>query len=703
MEYSRPLGWISRTSDGKFVVKGQPVFGKPMGYSIDEQIHAYDLTPSNQPSVRGSFRSDGSGQSGPTHQIQFPSHRHHSHINRSATHSSLPMRSHRNQSFSPQSYSFRSGHNISSVFRPRDSRFRTSSPGPGLPPDSLTMDQELSSVRQTTSSFERSSQMPIISSASLRSHLQELPALRPIHEHLYRHNHPTSQLRATVPIARQPNFRPINRGPLLLETVPEAIYDAVHMSPMYGSPSVQTAFDSGVWGDGRHIHIAPPIRQNNNQLLRGVPTISARAMSRPYQNVPFPRHLMGDPVPQNQLYKQKPHKEFKLAVDDPEDEFRFIAPPKMVFKKPRAAPPPPPSPMGGPDIRDPKSKLDTTGSSDSSNDQPFSYTRDRLLGAVEKVRSGMLLARASPYRHEDFQTPTPLQTPVDKALLEAPELRQRRPTPVRFADDNEVFVDDNHNQMRYRAPHPPSRASMTSMSSGRGSSGHDGSGKTTSLSHSRGDSFQNSPQSELQSTSNIIDKTTSSSSGIVSQTLSSNLHSSTSPGQSSGISASSASATPHKRHKEVQSKKSFPKSSYQGIESPQSEPIFPSYAPPMEPLDVSVDENYEFDSISPLEAELIEKLRREQQRWRQWQQHQRVQQPPQHYPYPQETQKTPFSDSEVYGTVPSRRRHEDTDARCAALKEEFFRFRRRQEFLRQQQHRTQREDQSSSDEFESAC
>lgn len=261
MEYSRPLGWISRTPDGKFVVKGQHMFVK---HSYDDQMHNYDLTPSNQASVRGSFRSDGSGQSGPNHQISLPSHRHHSYFNRSLTHQSLPSRSHPNQSFSPQSYSFRSGHNISQVYRPRDTRFRTSSPGPGLAPDSLIMDQELSSVRQTSSSFERSSApFPMISSASLRSHLQELPALRPIHEHLHRQTHSISQLRATVPMARQPNFRPINRGPLLLETVPEAIYDSVHLTPMYRLSAERLSADPRLWRDGRHSH-------NENQLLRGL-------------------------------------------------------------------------------------------------------------------------------------------------------------------------------------------------------------------------------------------------------------------------------------------------------------------------------------------------------------------------------------------------------------------------------------------------
>lgn len=288
-------------------------------------------------------------------------------------------------------------------------------------------------------------------------------------------------------------------------------------------------------------------------------------------------------------------------------------------------------------------------------------------------------------------------------MSENPELllRQRRPTPVRFAEETEVFVDDNHNHMRYRVPHPPSRTSMTSMSSGRGSSGHDGSAKTTSVSHSRGDSYQNSPQSEVQSSSQLADKTTSSSSGIASRTMSSVLQSSTSPGQSSGISASSTSGTAVKYPKEVQSKQSYRNPSYPHqrpiIESPHSEPIFPSYAPPMEPLDVSVDENYEFDSISPLEAELIEKLRREQQRWRQWQQQQRQYQ----IQAQSQTQSrhAPFSDSEVYVSVPSKRRSDDADARCAALKEEFFRFRRRQQYLQQEQ----QEDQSSSDEFESAC
>lgn len=42
--------------------------------------------------------------------------------------------------------------------------------------------------------------------------------------------------------------------------------------------------------------------------------------------------------------------------------------------------------------------LNTTSSSESSS-EPFEYTRDKLLGAVEKVRSGYLIGRGSPFRH----------------------------------------------------------------------------------------------------------------------------------------------------------------------------------------------------------------------------------------------------------------------------------------------------------------
>lgn len=48
----------------------------------------------------------------------------------------------------------------------------------------------------------------------------------------------------------------------------------------------------------------------------------------------------------------------------------------------------------------PRTKKDLIGTSSSdSSSEPFEYTRDKLLGAVEKVRSGYLLSRSSPVRH----------------------------------------------------------------------------------------------------------------------------------------------------------------------------------------------------------------------------------------------------------------------------------------------------------------
>ena len=327
MEYNRPLGWITRTSDGKFVIKGQYHAGG--GYeakiSPNDQLHAYDLTPSNQPSVRGSFRSDGSGQSGPQlPQIQQPQIPPHKPLNRtSLTHSSLPpigMRAYRFDNISSSnlmpsqiSSSHMSSGQISTVFHPKaDRTFTTSSPittsfgsmSGYVPADSLLINEEISSVRNG-SSFERSSQSsylpPHLSSTSLRSQLHELPSLRPIHEHLYylrqqqlqqqqqqqQHQYLPSTLRATVPLPRQnmPYYRtnkPLH-GPLLLETVPEAIYD------YESAPS--TGQSRSIWpSDPRQL--SPPRRPPQRLPPPPPGTTWSSLMNRPYQNLPFPRHLI---------------------------------------------------------------------------------------------------------------------------------------------------------------------------------------------------------------------------------------------------------------------------------------------------------------------------------------------------------------------------------------------------------------------------
>lgn len=101
MEYSQPLGWISRSADGKFVLRGTTANDEEGGFA----------SPSNHAGARGSVRSDGSGQSS-----------HHLHLT---------------PSYGPYA---------------TPSRFHTSSPGLG---GSTFFAEDISSVRQP-SSVERS-------------------------------------------------------------------------------------------------------------------------------------------------------------------------------------------------------------------------------------------------------------------------------------------------------------------------------------------------------------------------------------------------------------------------------------------------------------------------------------------------------------------------------------------------------------------
>ncbi|KAG8193648.1 hypothetical protein JTE90_024012 [Oedothorax gibbosus] len=80
MEYSQPLGWISRSADGKFVLHG--------GNNIDDEEGGFPtrvvvpVIPSNHAGARGSVRSDGSGQS--SH------HMHQPYLTPSRFHTSSP-------------------------------------------------------------------------------------------------------------------------------------------------------------------------------------------------------------------------------------------------------------------------------------------------------------------------------------------------------------------------------------------------------------------------------------------------------------------------------------------------------------------------------------------------------------------------------------------------------------------------------------
>ena len=331
----------------------------------DQTINNYDLTPSNQTSARGSFRSDGSGQSQvrrPFSQLSYTGSNARapsevdfgtkSQFLRSTLHSSLPLR--------PQTLMPFHQRQITSISnQSQDSKTCISSPTPldvTFPHSSGNFSREFNFINPASIDSRN------FESSRLNSKLRELPSLRPIHEqssrqdHLlrtmaqpfYRANHEISSLRATVPIGRsQFTGRAFSRVPLL-EPVPEAIYDsatALHRS--VGLYYIHNIIHSLIFYclDGR-------IREDQ---------------FNPYQNLPLTRQFVSSPV--EIISSTMIHQPIRRPLPiHPVSSISYNKDPNVIT------------------------------SSDSSSEQ-FEYTRDKLIGAVEKVRSGYLLSRSSPYRH----------------------------------------------------------------------------------------------------------------------------------------------------------------------------------------------------------------------------------------------------------------------------------------------------------------
>ena len=230
-------------------------------------VHNYDLPPSNQHSARGSFRSDGSGQSQvrrPFSQLSFigstlkvPSEsefgskqqqqqQNQQQFVRSGFHSSLPVRPQTLQQYQ-QRQQVVTNQPTSNVIESR--HYKTSSPATiagNFPQSFGSFNRELSSIRQSSGTM--TSELARFSRSTLPPHLQsqlrELPSLRPIHDPSIAGRRPPitgatqpfnrasqdniTSLRATIPIGRsisQFANRALSRAPLL-EPVPEAIYDS---------------------------------------------------------------------------------------------------------------------------------------------------------------------------------------------------------------------------------------------------------------------------------------------------------------------------------------------------------------------------------------------------------------------------------------------------------------------------------------------
>ncbi|XP_054718152.1 protein turtle-like [Uloborus diversus] len=445
MEYSQPLGWISRSADGKFVLRGS-ADDEEGGFVKTTSNAAHSLIPSNHAGARGSIRSDGSGQSS-----------HNLHLSPSTP------------SYGPYA---------------TPSRFHTSSPGFG----GSFFGEDISSVRQP-SSVERS--FP----STVSSHL-------------------------TPPFPM--HFRPIHRA----QDAPPPSW-MLHQQVL-GSP-LQTPWHQGWPGSRRWLPVQayPP----------------GAAESRFYPLRPtVPRGFSGPIHPRQQI---SPTHQRPLATSSPPRlEGQSIYGVSQVPCNPDS------SESGGSDV------------------QQVTYTRDRLLGAVERARNAAY--------HRQQQAPG-----VELSEVDGPLAGNRRLT-------------------------TPSRTSVTSTSSGHGS-------KAASLAHS-------SLQGELD-----MNNRSGSSSGFVSRNHS--------------AAFASASLTPNGVH-------IIPHhtggSSLFEADSPHSEPALPVV-----------------DGFSRLRNRATGAARYTRDGW----------------------SERGLSDSELcggslYPTGP--RKYENTEARCAALKEEFLRFRQRQ-------------------------
>lgn len=690
-------------------------------------VHNYDLPPSNQHSARGSFRSDGSGQSQvrrPFSQLSFigstlkvPSEsefgskqqqqQNQQQFVRSGFHSSLPVRPQTLQQYQ-QRQQVVTNQPTSNVIESR--HYKTSSPATiagNFPQSFGSFNRELSSIRQSSGTM--TSELARFSRSTLPPHLQsqlrELPSLRPIHDPSIADRRPPitgatqpfnrasqdniTSLRATIPIGRsisQFANRALSRAPLL-EPVPEAIYDSA------------------------------PIHKRHTSELK-----YPNDPYNPYQNLPIPR----------QMFLSSPSNESTIR-----------------------------RPLLGRSASSRQSKnndLNTTSSSESSS-EPFEYTRDKLLGAVEKVRSGYLIGRGSPFRHSIDDRYSQLIKPVPKyrlspvkftntATIESgshwPQARPKNVTEVQNISTYQLhsrgMSEDNTQSTRTsqftfpppsslppplfpRSPIPPPRTNQSRMLSPTRS--HHQNTQSTLISNDNGND------------SRFLDPS-SSSSGFHSGTMSSTMmiHSHSMDQSNSmpirDVRASSARSSTFPSPPtlyEMEAMFDIP------VQSAHSRLMVSRVREPLvEPLEMSVDDNFEFDQFSHIENNDPIDMIRWQTLQREpsinvWSRRDDIDSLPE--PILSSVGRGPLSDTEIYGTIGQQRPShyhsyraprnmsiDDMEARCAALREEFINFRKRQAELDEKRRLTgsvtqpktaiqyehhQSNSSSNSDELESAC
>ncbi|XP_076321273.1 protein turtle homolog B-like isoform X2 [Tachypleus tridentatus] len=640
LEYSRPLGWISRTPEGKFVLHDN---GSEERAPRDARL----LSPSRS---QVSLCSDASGRS---------SLFHHS------VHPYIRVPSAGSRGFSPRSQvSFSlASQPIPTVYSPRDPRFRTSSPG--LTAAGPFLIEDLSSVRHP-SSAEKSFPSTVSSyfagwSPNLTPSY-ELPSLRPLQKHVIRG--PSAQFRPIQrPIQAQAKVHPLVR-----DTAPQTVKRPSGITLLMRPPLRQEP-EYGTWKDGRHIHMigprpfAPPPTYHPRPIYWRAPHQGPRwYMEDSFSSAGMNMKTVGQsylrdqsiPVPQRKTNRSESYYNRPMFNSCPPRSDRIIArvnpSPSKVKVKPFVQ------------VRNsiPKQSDEQHDSSDtSSSDRPMTYTRERLLGAVERVRKGAL-HRGEPFQVGASEFYVGFQEPVTRSPPTTPsgeEDTQIAPFSLCYTEQMPLSFSQNEGRLPLLPEEtvhpgpglPHSRTSITSGSSGRGS-------KAASVSHSHGDSLQG----ELDL--GVINRS-SSSSGFASRNVSA-VQSSTSPGHSSGSSGPPPGIIA-----------AAPKGS-----STLGDLRGPTIS---QPLDASVDENYEFDTVLPLESEVLSRIRTFSGSNHTY------------LPSMPDNSERGLSDSEIHHKSYLRPKkpntYDNTEARCAALKKEFLRFRQKQKGRR------------TSDELESVC
>ncbi|XP_023238689.1 protein turtle-like isoform X2 [Centruroides sculpturatus] len=539
-EYSQPLGWISRTAEGKFVVGGK-----------DDGRFAC-ITPTNN----------------------FILSNHPS---------SYENNSRYWDKFSPQFFSqhsppFRSGNvPFSSVHSSRRYLFRTSSPGP-LAAGPFVL-EDLSSVNPSSAerSFPSTVSSHFASTIAPHTPSYELPSFQMVnspHIHLMRGQFkPIQKYKAQSDI----NFP-------LMKAMPQTphhhhlLNEQIHLHP-------QT---------GRSVH------KDERSMGDKWPDVPLENVHAP--NVYYPPHK------QNQSKEQKP-----LATSSPPQPERRIA-----YVPPTQA----------------KGTTTLQGISRETNrnvnNYPMTYTRERLLGAVERVRRGVIHRNDQQFTLPKMALPKPISSVQ---------------TGIRPTTHSPSRIQPGHNIERPNAM-PRCRISVTSSSSGQGSSVQDSKPTSLSHSHSHQDSLQGEFDISAMNHSNC-------SSGFASRNVS-NINTS--------LSQRYPTAVPHFGH---------PSSDFisTALDSPHSEPSMSHHGAAFEfkPHHTEKEPGKLQTYRQTLPSFLSQSARSDRG----------------------------FSDSEIdtnFYPQPKRlSKYDNTEARCAALKEEFMKFRQRQKERRK------------SEEQESSC